>query len=369
MADSRPDVTHQVRLLPSGTTPPLPVEAGEHHELVVHVEGDEAPQAMTPEAAGAEGGVSLPKLGEKFSVNPVMGSVAGSVSFPLPPGRTLTPGLGLGYDSNGENGPFGLGWALSVPYFQRASTRPHLGQSARGVPTYDDAAESDVFVFSDAAELVKVGAGEGVDGYTITRYKARLEGGFARIERWEKDEVSHWRVTSGGNVVSIFGFDAASRVADPEDERRVFRWNLSAQIDPLGNTALYQYVTDTEVEPGRAAGCQSVLLRVLYANRKPVAFPAASQGEMEALVGGAPDDFLFEVLLDWEAQPGSAELAQEDPGTWSYDPIRSRRGGRGSRCGRVGCVARCGCCNASAGRRCSSRGPSSPMTPMRWRRG
>ena len=83
MADSRPDVTHQVRLLPSGTTPPLPVEAGKHHELVVHVEGDEAPQAMTPEAAGAEGGVALPKLGEKFSVNPVMGSVTGSVVFPL----------------------------------------------------------------------------------------------------------------------------------------------------------------------------------------------------------------------------------------------------------------------------------------------
>ncbi len=80
MADSRPDATHHVRLLPSGETPPLSVDPGKHHELVVQVEGDEDPQAMTPEAAGAEGGVSLPKLGEKFSVNPVMGSATGSVS-------------------------------------------------------------------------------------------------------------------------------------------------------------------------------------------------------------------------------------------------------------------------------------------------
>lgn len=295
MADT--DGTHNVRLLPGGETSPLKVESGKHHRLHIHVEGDEAPQAMTPEATGAEGGVSLPKLGEKFSVNPVMGSVTGSVAFPVPPGRTLTPGLGLGYDSNGENGPFGLGWALSVPYVQRTTTRPHLGQTARGVPTYDDAAESDVFLFSDAAELVKVSTGAGPDGHTITRYQPRLEGSFARIERWEKGGVSHWRVTSPSNVVSIYGADAASRVADPEDETHVFRWNLSAQLDPLGNTVVYHYVTDDQVEGGRAPGCQSVLLRVLYANRESAAdsFPAASSAAMEALVGGAPDDFLFEV--------------------------------------------------------------------------
>ncbi|MCR9161815.1 MAG: FG-GAP-like repeat-containing protein, partial [bacterium] len=322
MADDTPDVTHHVRLLPNGEIPPLSVEPGKHHALVVHVEGQEDPQAMTPEVGGSEGGVSLPKLGEKFSVNPVMGSVTGSIAFPVPPGRTLTPSLGLGYDSNGENGPFGQGWALSVPYFQRATTRPHLpkngGQSARGVPTYDDAAESDVFVFSDAAELVKVGSGSGPDGYTITRYQPRLESGFSRIERWEKAGISHWRVTSASNVVSLFGVEPASRVADPDDPARVFRWNLCAQLDPLGNTLVYQYVTDTDVEPGRALGCQSVLLRALYANKASAAsaFPMASEAEMLALCTSAPEDFLFEVLLDWEAEPGSGELAQDDPSAW-----------------------------------------------------
>jgi len=318
MADSKPDVTHHVRLLPNGEMSPLPVEMGKHHELVVQVEGQEDPQAMTPEVAASEGGVSLPKLGEKFSVNPVMGSVTGSIAFPLPPGRTLTPSLGLGYDSNGENGPFGQGWALSVPYFQRATTRPHLGQSARGVPTYDDGAESDVFVFSDAAELVKVSTGSGPDGYTVTRYQPRLEAGFSRIERWEKAGISHWRVTSASNGVSLFGVEPASRVADPEDPTRVFRWNLCAQLDPLGNTLVYQYVTDTDAEAGRAAGCQSVLVRALYANRDSAApaFPMASEAQMLALCTAAPEDFLFEVLLDWEVGPGSGELPQDDPSAW-----------------------------------------------------
>ena len=85
-----------------------------------------------------------------------------------------------------------------------------------------------------------------------------------------------------------------------------------------------------------------MLVRVLYANREPVAFPAASQAEMEALVGGVPEDFLFEVLFDWEAQPGSAELAQEDPGAWFVrpDPFSSGRAGFEVRTRRLCCGVR-----------------------------
>jgi len=293
------DEKHDVRLLPSGEMPPLKLDPGKHHELVVHVEGDEDPQAMTPEAAAAEGGVSLPKLGEKFSVNPVMGAAMGSIGFPAPPARALTPALGLAYDSNGENGPFGLGWALSVPYFQRATTRPHLAKNGRGVPTYDDAAESDVFIFSDAAELLKVGtSGDGV------LYRPRLESGFARIERIDKDGASFWRVTDASNVVSLFGASPQARVADPKDPSRVFRWNLQAQVDPLGNVIVYEYVTDQESD--RAKGAQSVLVRVLYGNKTVLPDPLA----------GTPNDFAFELLIDWNAtQPTDTEV-RDAPGQW-----------------------------------------------------
>ncbi len=297
------DEKHDVRLLPSGEIPPLKLDPGKHHELVVHVEGDEDPQAMTPEAVAAEGGVSLPKLGEKFSVNPVMGAATGSIGFPVPPGRTLTPALGLAYDSNGENGPFGLGWAFSVPYVQRATTRPHLDKNGRGVPTYDDATESDVFIFSDAAELVKVGTS--ADGVL---YRPRLESGFARIERIEKDGASFWRVTDAANTVSLFGAAPEARVAAPADPSRVFRWNLQAQVDPLGNVVLYEYATDTESD--RAKGSQSLLVRVLYANRTALDDP----------LQGTPDDFAFEVLVDWDAKQPTDEEVSDDPGTWHLRP-------------------------------------------------
>ncbi|MEM6293060.1 MAG: SpvB/TcaC N-terminal domain-containing protein [Myxococcota bacterium] len=307
-----PPTIHNVRLTPNGEVPPLELQPGQAHEVVVQVEGDEDPQAMTPEASAAEGGVSLPKLGEKFSVNPVMGTGSASIGFGLPPGRTLTPGLGLGYDSSGENGCFGLGWALGVPYFARATTRPHISasQHGRGVPTYDDAAESDVFIFSDAAELLKVEEVGTRDGHTVTRYRPRLEAGFARIERWEADGISHWRVTDASNVTSIFGAAPEACVVDPEDPTRVFRWNLQAQVDPLGNVVLYQYTLDTAAEPGRAPGCQSLLTRVLYANRAPLADPLA----------GTPDDFLFEVLLDYKPVDSSSLDADDDPNAWHVRP-------------------------------------------------
>ena len=102
-----PTKVHDTRLLPDGTSPPMKMEPGTHHQVVVHLEGGEEPGALMPDAAGggSEGGASLPNLGEKFSVNPVMGAGGASVGFALPPGRALTPALGLGYDSNRDNGP------------------------------------------------------------------------------------------------------------------------------------------------------------------------------------------------------------------------------------------------------------------------
>ncbi len=100
---------HHTRVLPDGTTPPMDLDTAFKHRVVLHAEGDDDPQAMVPEAAGAEGGVSLPKLGEKFAVNPVMGTGSVSIGFGLPLGCTLTPGLGPRRspedDTDGHSGP------------------------------------------------------------------------------------------------------------------------------------------------------------------------------------------------------------------------------------------------------------------------
>src|SRR5215470_5864726 len=144
--------------------------------------------------AGSAPSISLPKgggairgMGEKFAANPVTGTGAMTVPLATSPGRAgFGPQLALSYDSGAGNGPFGLGWSLSLPAITR--------KTDKGLPQYRDAEESDVYILSGAEDLVpslKQGdQGKWVqdeferDGYKVKRYRPRIEGLFARIERW-----------------------------------------------------------------------------------------------------------------------------------------------------------------------------------------
>jgi len=71
----------------------------------------------------------------------------------LPAGRNgFQPQLRLVYSTGGGNGPFGLGWSLSVPMVSR--------KTSKGVPRYHDEAgdlgQRDTFVLSGAEDLVPV---------------------------------------------------------------------------------------------------------------------------------------------------------------------------------------------------------------------
>src|SRR5215208_933246 len=91
-----------------------------------------------------KGGGALKGLGEKFSPDLHTGTGNFTVPINLPPGRNgFQPELSLIYSTGNGNGPFGLGWSLSVPGVGR--------QTSRGVPRYDDS--EDVFVLSGAEDL------------------------------------------------------------------------------------------------------------------------------------------------------------------------------------------------------------------------
>src|SRR5260370_39109200 len=103
-----------------------------------------APQIGLPKGGGAIRGI-----GEKFSANPATGT--GSMTIPIitSPGRSgFGPQLALSYDSGAGNGPFGFGWHLSIPSITL--------KTDKGLPQYDDASESDVFILSGAEDLVPV---------------------------------------------------------------------------------------------------------------------------------------------------------------------------------------------------------------------
>src|SRR5690348_6697835 len=175
-----------------------------------------------PAVSLPRGGGAIRGIGEKFGANPVTGTGSMSVPIATSPGRSgFGPQFSLSYDSGSGNGPFGFGWSLSLPAITR--------KTEKGLPRYLDSQESDVFILSGAEDLVPVyrqdvdgtwvarHAGyqrdpeefwvrdqqgrlvvheDEVGGYQVRRYRPRIEGLFARIERWSRigePANVHWR--------------------------------------------------------------------------------------------------------------------------------------------------------------------------------
>src|SRR5262245_52689315 len=99
----------------------------------------EVSQVAPPTLSLPKGGGAIRGMGEKFAANPVTGT--GSMTVPIftSPGRSgFGPQFALSYDSGAGNGPFGFGWSLSLPSITR--------KTDKGLPQYQDAEESDVFI-------------------------------------------------------------------------------------------------------------------------------------------------------------------------------------------------------------------------------
>jgi RHS repeat-associated protein len=209
--------------------------------------------AAAPQLTLSKGGGAIRGIGEKFSANPVTGTGTLTVPIAVSPGRSgFGPELALSYDSGEGNGPFGLGWSLSLPSIKR--------KTDKGLPRYQDNDPSrdgpDVFILSGAEDLVPalVQDGQGHwqhdvlqrDGYDVARYRPRIEGLFSRIERWtsQSDGDTYWRSISKDNVTTFYGRTLASRVADPDDPSRVFSWLICQSQDDKGNVITYEYLPE-----------------------------------------------------------------------------------------------------------------------------
>lgn len=210
----------------------------------------QAPSVSLPKGGGAIRGI-----GEKFAANPITGTGSMSVPITTSPGRSgFGSSLSLSYDSGAGNGPFGFGWSLSLPSITR--------KTDKGLPQYHDAIDSDVFILSGAEDLVPVldpnaqGQWEPEKlptrtvnrvAYQIRRYRPRIEGLFARIERWTNTTDAtdvFWRSISKDNITTWYGKTAESRIADPADPTRTFSWLICQSHDDKGNVVVYGYKSE-----------------------------------------------------------------------------------------------------------------------------
>lgn len=292
-----------------------------------------APTLSLPKGGGAIRGID-----EKFSTNLATGTASFTVPIATSHGRSgVALDLGLSYDSGAGNGPFGIGWHASVPAITR--------KTDKGLPRYIDAEESDVFVLSGAEDLVPIQTTEAVlhDGYRIQRYRPRVEGLFARIERRTNETTgdSHFRIITRDNVANVYGRSAGARIADPAAPSRVFSWLLEETRDDRGNAVRYTYKAEDgagveptktsevrrfEQVPGAApsflATAQRYLKRIQYGNRAPLDDHEPAPAD--------PSAWLFEVVFDYGEHDAATPSPDDDPAKpWPLrsDPLSSFRDG------------------------------------------
>lgn len=295
-------------------------------------------QQSMPSISLPKGGGAIRGIGEKFSANPVTGTGSLSVPIATSPGRSgFGPQLSLTYDSGSGNGPFGFGWSLSLPSITR--------KTDKGIPRYKDNEESDEYILSGAEDLVPVfkktenddwefdDNGNHVidefdrDGYKVRRYRPRIEGLFARIERWtniQSNEI-HWRSISKDNITTLYGLDNNSRIFDPaeipetediEDAEptRIFRWLICQSYDDKGNAIIYEYENENSIgieisqvheknRKDKTRLANRYLKRIKYGNLKPNRdqdWQATNPTELE--------DWMFEVVFDYLAEQVDNDL-------------------------------------------------------------
>ncbi|MCU0924740.1 MAG: FG-GAP-like repeat-containing protein [Hydrogenophaga sp.] len=258
-----------------------------------------SPSSVSDRISVPKGGGAISGLGETFKPDLHTGTGNFSVPITLPPGRNnLTPKIAIGFSTGAGNGPFGLGWSLSVPGVAR--------RTEKGVPRYG---ADDVFVLSGTEDLVALSR----DAQTgTTRYSPRTEGLFARITHHAGNNGSHWVVETKDGLTSVYGSPDPSRTPDsgkasavishPDDPSRVFAWHLTETRDPLGNRINYHYRQD---------GTQHYLQRIQYAD-----LPERGQDAFLLLV-----DFFY----DDEAPP--MQVTPEVPQRTRPDPFFDCRAG------------------------------------------
>jgi RHS repeat-associated protein len=289
-----------------------------------------------PSVTLPKGGGAIRGIGEKFAANPVTGTGTMTVPIAISPGRSgFGPQLNLSYDSGSGNGPFGFGWSLSLPSITR--------KTDKGFPQYLDGGKNrpdgDVYILSGAEDLVPVLINDGngswtledvpspAGNYLIRRYRPRVEGLFACIERWTERGTGeiHWRSISKDNVTTLYGKDNKSRIFDPVDldlanpddlteahPKRIFSWLICQSYDDKGNAIIYEHEPEDsngidlsqshEVNrTTRSRSTNRYLKRIKYGNLQPNRDAAWKATDATQLT-----DWMFEVVFDYL----SDEIAQ-----------------------------------------------------------
>ncbi|WP_139487948.1 SpvB/TcaC N-terminal domain-containing protein [Brevibacillus dissolubilis] len=280
------------------------------------------PDLTVVEPSLPKGGGAIRSIGETFKPQLFTGSGNYSIPIYASPCRNAEPTVQLTYSSTSGNGPFGMGFSLSLSLISR--------RTDKGIPRYEN---TDLFLLDDE-QLVAVQT-EVIeqDGsvWNITRYRPRVEGAFSFIAFYQNATSSYWKVITREQVTSLYGQSEETRIADPDDPTRVFQWLLEETCDAKGNKTLYQYQDDQPQVASQLSITTSAHTLTRTSNRylHSIAYGNYYDDQQN-------EKYAFEIVFDYgEYQLGDTTLAQpncnpyQTTGQWltRLDPFSSYRSG------------------------------------------
>ena len=167
------------------------------------------------------GSAGVRTLGDAFQPNLAMGGGTFRVPIDLPSGPAgLTPKVELTYDTAAGNGPFGLGWNLSLPFISRRRPRPFATE------------EEPEYAIAGGAPLVPTTDGDFVPSVAERAQRFQFDGSAWQSRTLELAELH-------------FGSSADSRVeAEVGATVRTERWYLDRMRFPGGREIVYEYHRD-----------------------------------------------------------------------------------------------------------------------------
>ncbi|CAM3128959.1 SpvB/TcaC N-terminal domain-containing protein [Pseudomonas plecoglossicida] len=268
--------------------------------------------SVTPAGASGEPVFSPPALpkgggtvsagGGMLSVGSADGAAGWSLPLPLPVGRELSPSLSLGYRSSAGNGAFGAGWHCSPPAICR--------MDRLGIPRYTS---SDRWQGPDGEEiLLDKGAPRQVASlpfsdvpavHTVTAWVPRSGGRDQRLEHWRvqtrPDSPGFWLQYHADGSITLFGWSASARVAEPGTPSHVACWYAEETVSATGEHVVYRYRSEDQ------AGCDEDerAMHPQVANTYLVAVHAMNATSRLALLipdqAFREDDFMTVMQLDY----------------------------------------------------------------------
>ncbi len=177
--------------------------------------------------AFADENMPVGSVGGEVRADLFTGTATTSIPIQVPPGRqAVQPELALTYGSANGNGWVGMGWKLEKSVIER-QTKDGLDYNGGDY----------VFRLSGInVELINT---------TGNEYYSKIEGSFTKVEKLnDSNNRPYFVATDKMGKKHYFGQYPETRVVDPNDPDRIFRWCLDRVEDVHGNYMVINYSYD-----------------------------------------------------------------------------------------------------------------------------